>query len=143
MVNGNQIACDMKPYLNTIQFCLLKQKSVWERIETNQNSIRWIGDQVIELSLDRLLDLFTKDKPDSQKVAIQKATSESKWNLYLQLVNGNWMSMNLEPLLEYPIFTPLLDKGLWNKLRVNEYSLQWENQNVKFELPLHTLLNYF
>jgi len=143
MANGNSINCDMKPYLDTIQFCPLKKKDVWRNIEIQQSSIKWRGNSVVELSIDRLLDLFMKNKQDSREVAIKEATSERKWQLHLQLVNGNWMRMDLEQLLEYPLFTPLLDKGLWNTLQVKEHSLLWENQNVKFEVPLPTLLNYF
>ena len=142
MENGNRLLCNMEPYLHTIQFCPLQDKSVWETMEVLDTCLRWQGRQIVELSVDRMLDLF-KDE-DSQKMAgIKEATTQGKWLLHIELINGNQMDMDVEELLEYPMFMPLLEKGLWNTLQAKKHSICWKNKDVCFELSVQMLLNYF
>jgi len=43
MTNGNRLKFDMKPYLNTIEFCPLKDKNVWKNVEMHDICLFWKG----------------------------------------------------------------------------------------------------
>lgn len=143
MTNGNRLTCNMIPYLNTIQFCPLKDKTVWEAMEVLDTCLKWKGNQTVELSVDRILDLFKTEEASQREAAIKEAVSDEEWLLHIQLVNGNRMDMYMEQLLEYPMFMPLLEKGLWKTMQAKKHSLLWKNRDVSFELSVHMLLNYF
>ena len=65
MTNSNRLKFDMQPYLNTIEFCPLKDKNVWKNVEVHDTYLFWKGGAEVELSIDTLLAYF-KIKEDSQ-----------------------------------------------------------------------------
>lgn len=143
MTNENRLEFDIKPYLDTVQFCPLKDKAVWMKIEVRNTCLRWKGNSKVELSVDTLLDLFKEGKETGQSSAIQKASVKDDWQLYLRMDNGNSLTMDVGKLLEFPLFAPLLNKGLWKTMRAQEYSLLWEDKSIRLEFPVGTILKYF
>jgi hypothetical protein len=58
MSNGNQLKFDMKPYLNTIQFCPLRDIDLWKNVQVYDTYLLWNGKEKVELSIDTLLAYF-------------------------------------------------------------------------------------
>jgi len=58
MSNGNCLKFDMLPYLDTVQFCPLKDMTVWEKVEVHDAYLLWNGSARVELSIDTLLSYF-------------------------------------------------------------------------------------
>jgi hypothetical protein len=58
MSNGNQLKFDMKPYLNTIQFCPLWDIELWKNVQVYDTYLLWKGKEKVELSIDTLLAYF-------------------------------------------------------------------------------------
>jgi hypothetical protein len=58
MSNGNHLRFNMLPYLDTVQFCPLKDMKVWESVEVHDTYILWGGSPRVELSIDTLLAYF-------------------------------------------------------------------------------------
>jgi len=143
MTNKNQMIVDMKPHLNTVQFCPLKDAVVWRNIEVRDTSLRWRGSSKVELSVDTLLALFRAGEETGQDSCVQEAAAKKGWKLSLQMDNGNRIHMDVEQLLEYSVFAPLLSKGLWRTMRGQQHSLLWEDKNIRLELPVKIILDYF
>lgn len=141
--NNNRLMCDMKPYLDTILFCPLRDMETWKQIEIMDTCLIWRGKSTIELSIDRLLDLFIKGKSYNRDVVIDSASIQQEWILHVILANSNWMDMDFRQLFQYPLFSPLIEKGLWKTMKANRHSFLWKNSNVSLEISMHMLLNYF
>lgn len=58
MTNGNTLKFNMKPYLDTVQFCPLKDRAGWENVKVYDSYLLWIGSTKVELSIDTLLSYF-------------------------------------------------------------------------------------
>lgn len=143
MTNTNRLVFDMKPHLDTVQFCPLKDQEVWMNIEVRKTCLRWKGNSKVELSVDNLLNLFKEGKETEQGSSIQEATVKDDWQLDLRMDNGNSLTMDMEELLEFPLFAPLSQKGLWKNMCAQAYSLVWEDKNIRLELPIKSILDYF
>ncbi len=143
MNNGNRLFLNMTAQLETVQFCPLKDKAVWNSVEVQDTCLRWMGKSVVELSIDRLLGLFKMGLKFGQDAAIERVTSEQNWLLHLELDNGNHLDMDISQLLEFSLFAPLSQKGLWKTMQAKEHSLLWKNSNIQLEIPVNTILNYF
>lgn len=143
MTNNNRLVVDMKPYLDTVQFCPLKVSEVWRNIEVRDTSLRWRGRSKVELSVDTLLALFRAGAEIGQDSNVQEAAAKKDWQLSLQLDNGNRLDMDVGQLLEYSMFAPLLNRGLWKTMRRQQHSLLWEDKSIRLELPVKSILDYF
>lgn len=143
MNNGNRLFVDMAVQLETVQFCPLKDKEVWNSVVMQDTYLRWMCKPVVELSIDRLLGLFKMGLKFGQDAAIERVTSEQNWLLHLELDNGNRLDMDMSQLLEFSLFAPLSQKGLWQTMQAKEHSLLWQNSNIQLEIPVNTILNYF
>jgi len=143
MTNNNQLVVNMKPHLDTVQFCPLKDTAVWRNIEVKDTSLCWRGSSKVELSVDTLLALFQTGEETGQDSCVQEAAAKKDWKLSLQLNNGNHIHMDVEQLLEYSMFAPLLRRGLWKTMRGQQHSLLWEDQSIRLELPVKSILDYF
>lgn len=137
MTNGNCLTVHMLPYLYTVQFYPLKDIRVWKSIQVQDNFLRWNGTAEVELSIDTLLGLFKAGG------SIAEASVEAGYRLRIKLTNGNAMLQDLALLLDLPMFAPLAQKGLWKTMQADKRSLLWENKDIRMELPIDTLLNYF
>ncbi len=132
----------MSPYLDSVQFLPLKDKSVWSRVEAFDTRLCWRGK--LELSIDDLLGMLKEGRRFGlASSAIKEASAESGWLLRILLANGSLIEINMRELLEYPLFAPLEQKALWKSLRFKEHSLVWENQGIGMEIQLDALLKYF
>ena len=58
MSNGNQIKFNIAPYLDTVQFCPLKDKEVWKKIKVHDTYLSWQGNSRVELDIDTILGYF-------------------------------------------------------------------------------------
>ena len=58
MSNGNRLKFNMLPYLDTVQFCPLKDMGIWENVEVHDTYLSWKGSARVELSIDTLLAYF-------------------------------------------------------------------------------------
>jgi hypothetical protein len=143
MTNQNRMYLNMSPHLNTVQYFPLKDIAVWKNIEVKNTSLNWKGNSKVEMSSGQLRHLFMKGKVNGGHAAIEEAVARKDLLLYLWMDNGSHMEMGMEQLLEYPLFTPLLSKGLWQTMQVKEQSLLWEDRNIRLELPLKSILDYF
>lgn len=141
--SGNWLTINMKPHLQTVQFCTLKEKAVWQSIEVQENSLRWKGAPATELSLDRLLRLWKSGAQAGLEAAIVHAMSTQGWRLQVILNNGNSLQMDFRPLLQFPMFAPLSQKSLWQTMQVQERTLVWQDSNIRLALPLQVILQYF
>ena len=74
---------------------------------------------------------------------IDRVTSEKNWLLHLVLDNGNRLDMDMSQFLEFSLFAPLSQKGLWKTMKAKEHSLLWQDSNIQLEIPVTTILNYF
>lgn len=143
MNNGNRLFLNMAGQLEKVQFCPLKDKAVWNSVEIQDTCIRWRGKPDVELSIDRLLGLFKMGLKVGQEATINKVTSEQDWLLHLELDNGNHLDMDMRQLLEFSLFAPLSQKGLWQTMQAKKHSLIWQDSNIQLEIPVNTILNYF
>ncbi|WP_053956384.1 DUF2442 domain-containing protein [Inediibacterium massiliense] len=143
MTNGNRLLLNMVPQLETVQFCPLKDKAVWKSVEMQDTFLRWIGKSPVELSIDRLLGLFKMGLKFGKDAAIDKVVSEKNWLLHLELDNGNQVNMDMSQLLQFSVFAPLYQKGLWKTMQAKEHSLLWQDSNIQLEISVNTILNYF
>lgn len=131
----------MLPYLDSVQFLPLKDKSVWSGVQAFGTCLRW-GEK-LELSVDTLLGMLKEGRRFGQAPSvIKEASAESGRMLRILLDNGNLLAINMWELLAYPLFAPLEQKALWKSLRFKEHSLVWENQGISMEIRLDTLLKY-
>lgn len=143
MTNKNHMDFDMKPYLETVQFCPLMDKAVWKNIEIRHTCLRWRGNSKVELSIDTLLGLFMAGKEAGHNSIIQDVAAKEDWWLYLLMDNSNSLTMDIGQLLEFPLFAPLSQKKLWKTIKAKEHSLLWKDKNIVLELPIESILNYF
>ncbi len=143
MTNSNWFELDMRPHLDTVQFCPLKDEAVWRNIVINKTSLHWKGSSMVELSIDALLCMLRAGEKDSREACIRNVVLNDDRRLLLQLDNGNSIDIGIEPLLKYPLFNPLLNHGLWKTLQAKEHSLLWENANIRLELSMKTIIDYF
>lgn len=141
--SGNWLTINMKPHLQTVQFCPLKEKAVWQNVEVQETSLRWKGAPAAELSLDRLLSLWKSGTQARQEAAIVEAMPSQGWRLQVMLNNGNSLQMDFCPLLQFPMFAPLSQKSLWKTMQVQEHTLLWQDSNIRLALPLQVFLKYF
>mgnify|MGYP000091715275 FL=1 len=58
MSNGNQMKFDISPYLDTVQFCPLKDKTVWKNIQVHDTYILWQGNTGVELDIATIMSYF-------------------------------------------------------------------------------------
>ncbi|KAF5065728.1 hypothetical protein DSECCO2_270870 [anaerobic digester metagenome] len=111
MNNGNRLFLDMSKQLETVQFCPLKDKNIWNSVEVRDTCLRWGGNSIVELSIDRLAGLFKMGLKFGEDAKIDSVTSEKNWLLHLKLDNGNHLDMDMSQLLEFSLFAPLSQKG--------------------------------
>ena len=142
MTNGNRITMDMKPFLNGAQYCALWDKTVWRSIRVREDSLLWDAAKV-DIPMDTLLELFRAGKSAGTHAAIRDAVARDDWRLLLLLDNGNLLSVDVEPLLEFSVFAPLVQRSLWKTLQARANTLIWEDEGFRMELTLDTLLDYF
>lgn len=140
--NGNRLTIHFLPLLKPLSFFPLMEDNIWKDIEVREDCLSWGSGQKVEIPIEQLLDLFRKGSDYCTDAAISKA-EYNDWILHLQLDNGNSLTMDMEPLLEYSVFAPLVQTKLWNTLQAREHSLLWEDTTIRLELPLQTILNYF
>ena len=143
MNNGNRLFLDMAAQLETVQLCPLKDKNVWNRVEVKDTYLRWIAKFPVELSIDRLIGFFKMGLKLDEDAKIFRVTAEENWQLHLALENGNCLHMDMSQLLEYSLFAPLSQKGLWKTMKAKEHSLLWKDSNIQLEIPVNTILHYF
>jgi hypothetical protein len=143
MTNQNRMYLNMHPHLNTVQYCPLKDIAVWENIEVKNTSLNWKGSSKVEMSSGELRHLFMKGKEKGGQAVIEEAVAKKDLLLRLWMDNGSHIEMGMEQLLDYPLFAPLLSRGLWQTMQVKEQSLLWEDKNIHLELPLKSILDYF
>lgn len=144
MTNGNQLSLDMTPYLDTVQFVSLRDKTIWKNVVVLETSLRWQGKSKVEISIDTLMGMVKEEKQFGQVASkIREATADECWRLSLWLENGNSITFNVRELLDYSLFAPLSQKRLWKTMKAKEHSLMWEDKNIKIELPINTLFDYF
>lgn len=58
MTNDNTLKFNMEPYLDTVQFCPLKDKEIWKDVKVYDTYLLWKGSTKVELSIDVLLSYF-------------------------------------------------------------------------------------
>lgn len=144
MTNENHLILNMAPYLDTVQFVPLKDKTIWKNVVVLETCLRWQGNSKVEVSINTLVGMVKEDKQFGQEESkIREAMADDRWMLNLWLENGNSITFNVRGLLEYSIFAPLSQKRLWKNMQVKEHSLLWEDKNIKIELPITTLFDYF
>ncbi|MDF2986977.1 MAG: hypothetical protein K0R50_2487 [Eubacterium sp.] len=136
--NRNRININMLPYFDSIQFLPLKDREVWKTLKVQDGCLSWQGD--VQLSVSALLYLF---REETKSVQITEADAGDDWRLFLRLKSGSSLYLDMEPLLEYSVFAPMVQKKLWKSLRVKEHSLLWEDESLRLELPIETILKYF
>lgn len=143
MTNSNRLLCYMEPYLDTIQYCPLRDRKIWEHIEIMDTSLRFLNSPNVEISLDMLLDLVQKDKDKGGYSMIDKASINQEGVLQVILKNTNRIEMDLGHLIQYPLFTLLIHEELLKTMKVKPHSLLWEKDGVTLEIAIQTVLNYF
>lgn len=136
--NTNQIEINMFPYFSLAQFSTLKEKEIWANPKVQDDRVYWKNG--VQLSISALLSLLHEEGFDS---GIACANAGDDWRLFLRLKNGNSLSIDVEPLLEYSVFAPLVQEKLWKSLLAKEYSLLWVDESIRLEMPMDTILNYF
>jgi hypothetical protein len=77
------------------------------------------------------------------KASILNAVAEDNYILYIILENGNELTLNVEPLFQYPLFATLKDIELWKNMKVGEFSIIWGEGKSKVEISIDKILNYF
>jgi hypothetical protein len=143
LTNHSRLICNMKPYIETVQFCPLKDMETWKNVETKENCLSFTGVTRVEIPIDTLLDLFMRELNVNCNSAIEKAEITQEWLLHIILKNKNQMDLDFQQLLAYPLFSPLIEKGLFQTIKAQKHSLLWKNENVALEISMHTLLRYF
>jgi hypothetical protein len=58
MSNSNTLKFSMLPHLNTVQFCPLKDRSVWKNVQIFDTYLLWEGSARVDFSIDTLLSYF-------------------------------------------------------------------------------------
>lgn len=137
--NGNRMEIPITSYLDRLELSSLKDKSLWPSLKVQDGCLCWDG--TAPFSVPALLFLLREKKNSGCLIACAKAGDD--WRLYLKLANGSSLSLDMEPLLEYSVFAPLVQSRLWKSLRAKDSSLLWEDESLRLELPLDTILNYF
>ena len=143
MTNHNRMYLNMHPHLNTVQYCPLKDITVWKNIEVKNTSLSWKGSSKVEVSSGELRHLFMKGKEMGGHAIIEEAVAKQDLLLYLRMNNGSHIKMSMGQLLEYPLFAPFLSRGLWQTMQAKEQSLLWKDKNISLELPVKSILDYF
>ena len=142
MTNGSRLEFDIAPHLDTVQFLPLKDQRVWNSIEVFDTRLCWQGK--IELSIDTMLGMLKEGRQFGRASSIIKdASIEDCRMLRLLLDNGSLIEINMQGLLECPLFAPLAQRALWKTIQFKEHSLVWENQGIRIEIQLDMLLQYF
>lgn len=136
--NGNRMDIPITPYLDRAELSPLKNQGVRKSLTMQDGCLCWKG--VPPLSASALLSLLREEKFGC---AVVSANAGDDWRLYLRFQNGGSLSMEMEPLLEYSVFAPLVQSSLWKTLRAKEKSLLWEDESLRLELPISTILRYF
>lgn len=137
--NGNRMDIRMAPYLNRAELSPLKDEGVWKSLNVRDGCLCWEG--VPPLSVPALLSLLREEMDPGGTIACADAGDD--WQLSLRFQNGGSLSMAMEPLLEYSVFAPLVQSRLWKTLQAKEKSLLWEDESIRLELPIGTILRYF
>ncbi|MGN6713998.1 hypothetical protein [Anaerocolumna jejuensis] len=137
--NGNRMDICITPYLHRAELSPLNDKSVRQSLMVQDGCLCW--QNAPPFSVSALLSLL-REKADIGCI-IASAETGDDWRLYLQFQNGGCLSMEMEPLLEYSVFAPLVQSSLWKNLRAKKNSLLWEDENLRLELPMSTILRYF
>lgn len=137
--NGNRMDIPITSYLDRPELSALKDKSIWQSLKVQDGCLCWDG--TAPFSVPALLFLLQEKKDSGCLIAW--ATAGDDWWLYLRLANGSSISVDVEPLLEYSVFAPLVQSRLWKSLRAKEQSLLWEDESLRLELPMDTILHYF
>lgn len=137
--NGNRMDICITPYLGRAELSLLKNKDVRKSLKVQDGCLCWEGSS--PLCISALLSLM-RGESDSECL-ITCASAGDDWRLHLRFENGSSLSMAMEPLLEYSIFAPLVQSSLWKTLQAKEKSLLWEDESLRLELPIGTILRYF
>lgn len=144
MTNGNQLALNMTPYLDTVQFVPLKNKTIWKNAVVLETCLCWQDKAKVEVSINTLVGMVKEEKQFGQEQSkIREAMADDRWMLSLWLENGNSITLNVRELLDYSMFAPLSQKRLWKNMKVKQHSLLWEDKTIKIELPINTLFDYF
>ncbi len=137
--NGNRMDICITPYLGCAELSPLKDKGVQKSLKVQDGCLCW--EDAPPLCTSALLSLLREEKDSG--CAIICASAGDDWRLYLRFQNGGSLSMEMEPLLEYSVFAPLVQSSLWKTLRAKEKSLLWEDESIRLELPIDTILRYF
>jgi len=58
MSNGNYLTFNMSPYIDTVQYCPIKDIKVWKNVQVFDSYLLWDGSARVELSIDTILDYF-------------------------------------------------------------------------------------
>lgn len=58
MTNGNRLKFNMEPYLDTVQFCPLRDREVWKNVKVYDTYLLWKCSTKVELSIDEILNYF-------------------------------------------------------------------------------------
>ena len=136
--NGNQMDLCITPYLGCTELLRLKDKGVQKSLNVQEGCLCW--EDAPPLFISELLSLL---RETNSKCAIVCASAGDDWRLYLRFQNGSSLSIEMEPLLEYSVFAPLVQSSLWKTLQAKENSLLWEDESICLELPIDTILRYF
>mgnify|MGYP000030365461 CR=1 FL=1 len=136
--NGNRMDIPIAPYLDCPELSPLKSKGVRKSLTVQDGCLCWKG--IPPISASALLSLLREENVGCE---IACANAGDDWRLYLRFQNGGSLSMEMEPLLEYSVFAPLVQRSLWKTLHAKEKSLLWEDESLRLELPIGTILRYF
>lgn len=137
--NKNQMEICITPYLDHAELSPFKDRGIQKNLKV-QDGCLYCEDSP-PLCISSLLSLLQKEKDSWCTIACASAGDD--WRLYLQFQNGDSLTMEMEPLLEYSVFAPLVQSSLWKTMRTNERSLLWEDETIRLELPIDTILRYF
>lgn len=137
--NGNRMDICITPYLGCGELSALRDRGVQKSMKVQKGCLCW--KDAPPLCVSALLSLLRKER--NSGCLIVSVGAGDDWHLYLRFQNGGSLSMEMEPLLEYSVFAPLVQSSLWKTLRAKEQSLLWEDESIRLELPLDTILNYF
>jgi hypothetical protein len=76
------------------------------------------------------------------KASIAKAVAKEDYILHVILDNGNELTLDIKPLLEYPLFGQLSEVKLWKTMQVHNHYLSWRDGDVEVELSVDEILDY-
>ena len=137
--NGNLMNLCITPYLGRAELSMLRDISVQKSMKVQDGCLCWA--EGAQLSASALLSLLGEEKNLGCTIACASAGDD--WRLDLWFQNGDSLSVAMEPLLEYSVFAPLVQRSLWKTLRAKEKSLLWEDESIRVELPIETIFRYF